>query len=155
MSDELSELQAHLQAASDEIAGHVETIRRQSGVIGKLRREDPEKKLREHADWHRGHTLFKTWQRATGRTRTRWTTERFRACMPYLAEYEDELIVRAITGIAYDPFTTRQKNGLEEKHDGWHTLFKSTDSFERFANKAPLNWHDTLEAHAEEVAAKS
>ncbi len=136
----------------DRIAGLEYTTRAQAGRIGKLTREDPEKKLREHEFWNRGHALFKVWQRATGHTRSRWTTSRFRACLPYLAEYEDAMICRAIEGIAYDPFETPRANGTKQRHDGWDLLFKSTDRFEEWCNRAPLNWKDNLEEHASEVA---
>lgn len=138
-----------VQEQQDTIKGLQETIRRQAGALGKARRVEDD--VRDHAFWERGQRLFKVWQRATGHTRARWTAQRFRQCLPFLSEYEDELIVRAITGIAYDPYVTRQKNGLEEKHDGWDLLFKSSDKFERFCNKAPLAWRDTLTEHADLV----
>ena len=153
--DDLEHLQAALQHASDEVAGHLETIRRQSAALGKARREDPDKKLREHADWDRGHRLFRVWQRATGHTRSKWTTDRFKAILPYLRVYEDELIGRAIEGIAYDPYETPRRNGTRQKHDGWDLLLKSADKLEEFANRAPLNWKDNLMEHAEEAGSRS
>lgn len=150
----LAAVQEQLQAASDEIVGLSETTRRQAGVIGKLRREDPDKKLRDHADWQRGLALFNVWKRLTGHTKSKWTLARFKAAMPFLAEYEDEVLVRALTGLAADPFITRNANGVEERHDWWQTLFNPDrpDNIERYANKAPVKWRDTLEEHAEEVA---
>lgn len=143
-----------LTALKDENHGLQETIRRQAGALGKARREDPDKKLREHESWDRAHRLFKVWQRATGHTRSKWTIQRFKQCLPFLEAYEDEIIVRAISGLAFDPMTRPMKNGLgEERFDGWETLFKSDGSIERHANRAPVDWKaTTLEEYAEEEA---
>lgn len=141
-----------LTALKDERDGFAETCRRQAAALGKARREDPDKRLRDHEEWGRALRLFRIWQRQTGHVRSKWTVQRFKQCLPFLADYEDEVIVRAITGIAYDPFTTRNRNGLEERHDGWDTLFATTDRFERYANKAPRNWGETLEEYADELA---
>ena len=114
----------------DTIAGLQETIRRQAGALGKVRREDPAKRARDHDQWDRCALLFKVWQRATGHTRSRFTVDRFLAALPFLESFEDEVIGRAIEGIAHDPFKTIRKNGTEHRHDGWQLLFKSTDHFE-------------------------
>lgn len=140
-------------AMHDELVGLRETTRRQAGVIGKLRREDDDP--REHPDWDRGARLFKAWQRATGHGRSRWTMERFKRARPLLAEYEDEIILRAIEGIAYDPFVSKRANGTTQRHDGWDLLFKSSDKLEEYANKAPLNWRDNLLDHAIEVEGRA
>ena len=144
-----AECDARLQAASDEIAGHLETIRRQSAALGMARRR--ESNFREHAQYERCARLFQLWQRATGHLRSRFTGDRFKKALPFLSEYEDEMIGRAIEGLAFDPYVTRRKNGTEKRHDGWDLLVKSADSFEENCNKAPLNWQDNLLEHAAEV----
>ena len=141
-----------LQKAQDEIAGHIWTQRSQSSKIGKYRRE--EQSVSDHAQWKRCARLFRVWQRATGHTRSRFTAARFREALPYLTEYEDEVIERAIMGLAFDPFTSRRKNGTVQRHDGWHLLWKESTSVEEYANKAPLDWKETLEEHAAEVASR-
>ena len=151
MSDD--DLAAQLERAQDEIVGHLATIRRQSAKIGSLTRRT-ETRWREHAQWQRAHRLFRIWQRATGHTKAQWSVPRFKECLPYLAVYEDETIVRAISGISYDAFETTRKNGTRQKHDSWELLFRSADKLEEWANRAPLSWKDDLLSHAEEVEAR-
>ena len=146
-----SDCQPLLTRLADENAGLQETIRRQAAALGKARREDPDKKLREHAEWDRARRLFRVWQRATGHVRSKWTTQRFKQCLPYLSEYEDETILRAIEGIAYDPFSTTRANGTKQRHDRWDLLFKTSDSLEEFANRAPVEWRNNLLDHAESL----
>jgi hypothetical protein len=146
------ELHERLQRAQDEIAGHLHTIRSQSSRIGKLKRTTDAS--RDHADWDRCLGLFRTWQRATGHTRSRFTSDRFKAALPFLSAYEDEMIIRAISGLAFDPYISRRKNGTEQRHDGWDLLFKSADKLEEFSNRAPLEWKETLEEHMKEVATR-
>jgi hypothetical protein len=147
-----------LAALRDENAGLQETIRRQAGALGKARRLDPDKKLREHAEWDRAQRLFKIWRHATGHTRSRFTILRFKQALPFLQEYEDEILVRAILGLAYNPAKSKpDEDGVREKYDWWQTLFneEKSDNIERYANKAPRNWGDTLEEHAAEVEGRS
>lgn len=138
-----------LVALQDRNAGLEYTVRAQAARIGKLTRE--EENVREHDQWERAARLFKVWQRATGHTRSRWTIKRFRECLHFLETYEDELILRAIEGIASDPNTDRRKNGHLEKYDDWGTLFKNDGAFERYCNRAPEEWRDNLLDHAKEI----
>lgn len=149
-----SDCQPLLTALNDERMGLQETIRRQAGAIGKLRREDPQKKLREHEQWNRVHTFFKKWQRATGHTRSRFTADRFVVALSFFDDYEDEMIERGISGIAFDPYVTRRKNGTEQRHDGWELLFRDAGKFEEFCNRAPLGKTETLADDAREVEAR-
>lgn len=139
------------QRLSDELVGAMETIRRQAAALGKARREQGDG-LKEHAHWERAQRLFQVWKRETGHVRSKWTTERFKRAIPFLAEYDDEIWVRAICGLAFDHYTTDRANGTKQKHDGWDVLLKSTDKFEEYANRSPLTWRETLEEHAEELA---
>jgi hypothetical protein len=141
-----------LQRAQDEIVGLLATTRAQASRIGRLKRT--EDASRDHADWNRCLGLFRTWQRATGHTRSRFTSDRFKAALPFLSAYEDEMIIRAISGLAFDPYVSRRKNGTEQRHDGWDLLFKSADKLEEFANRAPLEWKETLEEHMAEAATR-
>lgn len=140
-----------LTALHDRNVGLQRTLNSQAGLLGKATREDPSKRARDHAQWDRCARLFKLWQRATGHTRSRFTTDRFLTALPLLEEYEDNVIERAIEGIAFDPFVTRRRNGTEQRHDDWNLLFKSAGKLEEFANRSPLDWKDTLEGHMAEV----
>jgi len=149
--DAHAECNAKLQQASEEIAGLVATVRSQASTIGRLK-ADPEKKLREHADWERAHRLFRVWARATGHTKSKFGVPRFKKIKPYLSEYEDEILVRAISGLAAHPFI----DDSGEVHNWWQTLFnpEKPDNIERYANKAPKDWRaTTLEEYAAEEAA--
>ncbi len=142
-----------LVALQDEVAGLQQTIRSQGGLLGKYARENDDD-LRRHAEWERGRRLFKVWQRATGKTRSRWSINRFKAAKPFLETYEDELILRAIEGIAYDPMVASEprKNGTgRDVFNDWETLFKSDAAFERYCNKAPRTWKDDLIEHTKEI----
>lgn len=125
------------------------TLRSQAGIIGRNKREDDD--LSSHVFWDRAQRLFKVWQRATGHTKSRWSKARFRECVETLETYEDEVILRAIEGLAFDPWITRRKNGTEQRHDGWHLLWKESTSIEEYANKAPMEWRGNLIEHAEGI----
>ena len=139
-----------LQAMRDELQGHRELTNTAALKVGAARREDKDR-WRNHAQWKRCARLFKIWQRATGHFRSQFTIPRFREALPYLEEYEDSVIERAIEGLAYDPYTSPRRNGTNQRHDGWHLLWKSSGALEEYANRAPLNWKENLIEHAEEV----
>lgn len=141
--------QPEFQRLQDELVGALSTLRSQNARIGKLTRE--EKDVKQHDQWNRCERLFRVWRRATGHTRSRLTPARFRAALPFLEIHEDEMICRGIEGIAYDPWIRPNKNGLRERVDGWGDLFKDDETFERFVNKAPIKWRDSLIEHAAEI----
>lgn len=97
-----------------------------------------------HQLWPRATRLFDIWRRATNHTRAEWNAERFNACVPALKKLDDATIERAIAGIAFDPYTDTGKNGREVRHDWWHTLFKSVENVQRYANKAPRDFKPTV-----------
>src|SRR6185503_19216124 len=95
----------HCLRLQDELVGALETIRRQSAALGQARRQaDPEKRAREHDLWDTGKRLFDLWRRKTGHTRSRFDAGRFNLVKPFLEGDGLELCVKAVEGIAHDPF---------------------------------------------------
>jgi hypothetical protein len=138
------DLHEQLQRAQDEIVGHLDTIRRQSVRIGKLERKT-NTKWREHDLWDRCARLHRLWRTKTNHPRSRFTVPVFRLALPYLEEYEDEVLVRAICGLAHKPY---------KGNNWWQTLFneQKPNNIEKYANLAPPAWKETLEEHAAEFA---
>lgn len=121
----------------NEIAGLRRGLRSQEAIIRKLR-SDPEADARNSEYWPLIGQLFDLWRRETGHTRSEFTLDRFEVALPYVKKYGEEVIMRAIKGLAYDPYTTTRRNGTVKRHDGWTTpLFKSADHVEEFANCCP------------------
>lgn len=110
--------------------------------IGRLE-ADAASSAHHHQLWPRATRLFDIWRRATGHTRAEWNAERFEACIPTLRKLDDATIERAIAGIAFDPYVSQGKNGRPVRHDWWHTLFKSVENVQRYANKAPRDFKPT------------
>jgi hypothetical protein len=46
----------------------------------------------------------------------------------------------AIDGAAFDPYTTKRKNGSTKRHDDFTLIFRNADKMEEFANRAPKGW---------------
>lgn len=154
VSDETERLHELLQKAQDEIAGHLETIRRQSAALGQARRQaDPEKRAREHERWSVVSDLFDYWRRTCKHPNSRFSAKRFHQALPYVEAHGVEMCKRAIDGAAYDPWITARKNGTRKRHDDWSRIFKDDDIFEDHANRAPFK-AQTLTDDAREVEAR-
>lgn len=136
-------LRVELQDAKDLVKGAESDRKKWVKKYHDLRR-DEEKRAMEDPLWPIAAGLFNIWRRATGHVRSDWTFDRYLACERLLRKYGHVTFERAIAGIAYDPWESEQKNGRIEKHDGWDTLCKSADRFERYCNKAPKGWKPTL-----------
>lgn len=133
-----------LIALQDRIAGLEHTLRSQASTIGRLKR-DPEATARGHADWERCERLFRQWRRITAHPKSKFTVDRFNQAKPMLNAYEDELHIRAYLGAANDPYERRRANGTMQRFTGWQTIYKSADTFEEYANRAPYNAKDLIE----------
>jgi hypothetical protein len=138
------ELHEALQKAQDEIVGLLAVTRQQAVKIGKLQRETGAR-AREHDQWDRCARLHRLWRTKTDHPRSRFTVPAFRLALPFLQEYEDEVLVRAICGLAHKAY---------KGNNWWQTLFnkEKPNNIERYANLAPPEWKETLEEHAAELA---
>ncbi len=129
---------ALVQKFRDTIDGLQRDIRGWAWRYAELER-DKDAEARGHQLWGLGREHFNVWRSLCNHPRSEWTAERFALALPYLkSKTYEPLIDRAIAGIAYDPFVTKRKNGTRQRHDGWHLLFKGTDQFESYVNRAPL-----------------
>jgi hypothetical protein len=91
---------------------------------------------------------FDFWKERCNHPKTQFQAEHFKACLPYLRDYGEEMCRRAIEGVAYDPYVTTRKNGSPKRHDGWSNIvFKNTESFTEHANKAPYHLPDPKKVH--------
>lgn len=101
----------------------------------------------EQEDRHRAHkrrseveSLFELWQELCRHPKSKLDFgpgSRFERLLWGLQTYDYEMCERAIRGAAFDPFTTRRKNGTMKRHDGIELIFRSAEKFEEMANRAP------------------
>lgn len=127
-----------LLALQDRNVGLEQTIRLQAAKLGRYERErDPEVKARAHDGWRTIAELFDYWRRHCKHPGSRFSAKRFHVALPYVEAHGIDLCRRAIDGAAFDPFTTRRKNGSTKRHDGWELIFRDDAKFEEFANRAP------------------
>jgi hypothetical protein len=129
------------QALRDELAGAMRSLRAESRRLEELKR-DHQAEAEEHKLWPQATNLFAHWQKACRHPGADWKWERFELVVPYLKrrKYGLELCLRAIAGAAFDPFVTKAKNGNPIRHDGWDLIFRNSEKFESFCNRAPVPW---------------
>ena len=120
----------------DQIRGLERVIRSQASTIAKLER-DRERSARTHERWSEAETIFNFWRVKCHHPRATFDAARFELMIPYLEREGPELCRLAIEGAAFDPFTTRRKNGSAKRHDGWELIFRDRGKFEEFCNRAP------------------
>jgi hypothetical protein len=100
--------------------------------------EDKEADARKDPLWREALEVFRYWQEKCKHPRAEWRLDRFELIRPYIRDYGPKMCRRAIDGAAFDPFITRRKNGTRVVHDKLTTIFQSSDKFEDFCNRAPL-----------------
>ena len=105
---------------------------------------DKDKEAAQNPHWLIAQLLFNHWKKRTGHVRSKWGPGRFYECEPFLNKYGAETFERAIDGLAYQPFEKMRRNGTMERFDGWDTLCKGQDAFERYASRAPIPWKSEL-----------
>lgn len=128
-----------LIALQNRNVGLEETIRRQASALGAARRQlDPEARAREHERWTVVEELFIYWRIHCRHPKSRFSAKRFHQALPYIEAHGEDLCRRAIDGAAFDPFTTRRKNGSVKRHDDWALIFRDDAKFEEMCNRAPL-----------------
>jgi hypothetical protein len=125
--------------------------------IGSLR-ADKEAEAKKHPRWPEAIAVFRYWQEHTGHKKSEWGPKRFELVLPFLEKHGAEECRRAIRGAAFDPFTTKRKNGRENVHNGFDLIFRSPEKFDDFRERAP-DLPDTIAGrtlveHAHVVAAR-
>ena len=106
-----------------------------------LRLNDKRKKELEDAKrnplWSEGVTLWNYYLRATGH-KGKFTRERFELVEPYLDEFGIELCMRAIDGVAFDPYKRKRANGDWKFFNIWEkNIFKDRPQFEEACKCSP------------------
>ncbi len=120
----------------DIVAGLERDIRGWTTRYANLKR-DKDAEARDHEMWPTAFELFKHWRKVCNHPRCKFTQERFWLLLPFLSEHGPDACRRAIDGAAFDPFTTRRKNGTAKRHDGFELIFRDSGKFEEFVNRAP------------------
>lgn len=138
----------------DQLSGAHTEIRAWRSRYARLER-DAEKDARESEFWPQAVALFGLWKEKTGHARSKWTLDRYLVCEPMLRVYGLAMCERAITGLAFDPFTRVMKNGATKRYDEFGRPFKNADEFESWANRAPRDWVPTLRVQAAAVASSA
>ncbi len=117
------------------------------GLEGKIRgfiiqiaelRRDKERDAKESGLWDGALKVFSHWKKATKHEKSKFSLDRFELIAPFLREDGVELCIRAVDGLAYDPYISNRKNGTKKKHDDLELAFRSRKNFEESTCKAPL-----------------
>jgi len=115
---------------------------------------DKEAEARESELWPAALEVFDHWRAACRHPRAEWTYDRFELIRPHLersgtgkgkakkltveqVRRNVEICKLAVDALAFDPFTTRGKNGRPIVHDGLHLAFADADTLEARCKKAP------------------
>jgi hypothetical protein len=132
-----------VQRLEDEIRGLTRALKREIRLHEELKR-DKDAEARAHQLWPKAMAIFAAWKIATGHSRSDWTPDRFWQIEPWLRnrKYGVEVCVRAVSGIAFDPFVSRRRNGTVERHDSWELCFRDTCHVEKYASKCPKGWRE-------------
>jgi hypothetical protein len=135
----LGEYAAFLQGLEDHIAGLQRDVRAEHLRYENLRR-DKAAEAKAHPLWPDAVTVFKYWKKTCNHPKSAFSPDRFEQVRPFLEKHGIEVCKRAVDGAAFEPFTTKRRNGTTKRHDGWGLIFRATepDKFEEFCNKAPL-----------------
>lgn len=121
-----------------QLAGAERDIRAWRKRYGDLK-ADKEQEAHSHKLWAKAEMLFTEWRIATGRTRSRFSHDRFWLCEPYL-RVDGFVVCRwAVWGVAYEPFTKTLPSGLVERYDDFELAFKTRGNFERYSRRGWAN----------------
>jgi hypothetical protein len=132
-----------VQRLEDEIKGLTRALKREIRLHEELKR-DKEAEAAAHELWPQALAVFRVWQQVTGHSRSKWKGDRFWQIEPWLKDQHYGIVIclKAVAGIAFDPYVTMQKNGRPERHDSWELCFRDTDHVEKYSNKAPRRWRE-------------
>ena len=120
----------------DVIAGLERDIRGWAARYAQLRR-DLAAEAQDHPLYEQAQDVFNYWRAKCRHTRSKWTTDRFWTLEPLLSEYGEGMCRKAIDGAAYDPYTSKRRNGSVKRHDDFDLIFRNAGKVEEFCNRAP------------------
>lgn len=113
-----------------------------------------ERKAREHKHWDEIQAVFDWYRLATCHFDVKFTAEEFNQALPRWKQYGKgranpcKPALKAICGIAYEPSTTRGRNGKPRKFDKWELLNRNQFSWPDFHGRVPgetdNDWWRTL-----------
>jgi hypothetical protein len=103
---------------------------------------DKERAAEHHELWEPAKELYAHYQVVCDKRRSPWTADRFWLVLPFLKrrQHGPEKVRMAIDGAAYQSWCTERSNGTFEVHGTWDKIFESSDSLERYCNRAPRGW---------------
>ena len=130
----LGEALARIDELTDEISG-LETEKRSWRTRYQNLKRDKDAEAREHELWPKAVALFIEWQVATGHMRSKWSSDRFFLCMPYLRDDGFALCRAVVWGVAAHPNTKRVTAGYVEVYDDFELAFRNRATFERYARR--------------------
>jgi hypothetical protein len=112
-------------------------------------KRDKAKAAKHHEHYGEVEIAFREWQRLCNHSRSPYTADRFWLALPYYEnpKYGLKMMIRAVKGAAYDPFTVTRKNGSKKRFDEWERIFKDAGSFEDFCNRAPRTEADDVSSN--------
>jgi hypothetical protein len=158
------------QHAEDPLTGELEALKEQLAdanriIVGLERdvkaaiireqkaREDKAAEARGHYLWPLIAIVYTGWQHHCNHKGAAFTSGRFWAAEPYFRsttygktlELRVRRVAQAIAGAAFNPYTTRARNGRLMRYDDWEqNVFGSNGKFERFCKLAPLDFEPVL-----------
>lgn len=124
----------HCAESAAQIAGLETEVRAWRSRYAKLDR-DRKLEAENHTLWGLAIALFNEWRMATGHDRSAWTSDRFWICQPYLEREKFTACRFAVWGIAAHPNRKQITPDYYEVYDSFELVFRSQDTFERYANR--------------------
>jgi hypothetical protein len=101
-----------------------------------------EEKARNHKLWDEIEAVFDWYRLATAHFDVKFEAEEFNQALPRWKQYGRgsnpcKPALKAICGIAFNPSTTRGKNGRERRFDKWELLHRNQFSWTDFMDRVP------------------
>lgn len=102
-----------------------------------------EEKARNHKLWDEIEYCFGIYKLATGHLDVKFEAEEFNQALPRWKQYGRgsanpcKPALKAVCGIAFNPSTTRGKNGKERRFDKWELMNRNQFSWPDFHDRVP------------------
>lgn len=156
VSTEVARLQERISILEQNLRDAEKDLRTKRAQITKLRKDKIAERL-EYARRDDVDRVHSYWNRKLGHQRA-LTADRFDAVRGILEETHIEVVdgkpvkvetyelsdfKAAIDGAAFDPFTTKRKNGTTHRHDDLSLICRDGKTFEGFIARAPVHADQT------------